>query len=481
VAQDGSWGSGFSTVIDVQGINYVNHGNIDTFHTSFPNQPLMGTEEGSAYYTRGIYTNTTTYKSAYDLNKPGYGTTAEQWWQYYVARTWAAGSCNWTGFDYRGEPAPFTWPNISSLFGAVDTCGFAKDVYYYYQANWSGKPVLHILPHWNWPTPGQVINVWTFSSCNQVELFLNGTSQGRQSNNPMSHLEWNIPYAAGTLQAIGYVNGQAVITNTVATTGTPVRISLQPDRQTILADGRDVSMVTVSVVDSQGRVVPTAANTVNFTITGGTIIGLGNGDPIDHESDKATNNIGLRSVFNGLAQVIVQSTNSAGTITLTATATGLTSTNVSINEVVNAPAPDGPAGPVAIGSGGQVWLSWDVVPGAVTYNLKRTLVSGEGYITIISNTSSLSHIDTDVVNGTTYYYVLSAVNANGESTNSVEVSAMPQLAPPLFVVQPNSFTNARPIYAGVPVTFYAQVNGGRPIYYQWYQIPIFRQAATPTE
>src|SRR5882724_9556506 len=415
VAQDGSWGSGFSTVIDVQGINYVNHGNIDTFHTNFPNQPLMGTEEGSAYYTRGIYTNTSTYKSAYDLNKPGYGTTAEQWWQYYTARSWAAGACYWTGFDYRGEPAPFTWPNISSLFGTVDTCGFPNDSFYYYQANWSGKPVLHILPHWNWPTPGQVVNVWTFSSCDQVELFLNGASQGRQSNNTMSHLEWNIPYTAGTLQAVGYVNGQAIITNTVTTTGTATGIRLQPDRKTILADGRDVSVVTVSVVDSQGRVVPTATNTVNLTITGGTIIGLGNGDPICHESDKATNNVGLRSVFNGLAQVIVQSTNSAGTIILTATATGLTSTNVSINEVVTPPVPDAPASLVAIASGGQVGLSWDVVPGAIGYNLKRATVSGGPYTTIVSNTASLSYMDANFVSGTTYYYVLSAVNANGES------------------------------------------------------------------
>src|SRR5882724_9849881 len=470
VAQDGSWGSVFSTGIDVQGINYTEHGNIDTFHTSFPSQPLMGTEEGGGQGERGMITNTSTCKSVYDLGYSGYAKTAQQWLQYYAARPWAAGACNWTGFDYRGEPAPFIWPNINSQFGPVDTCGFAKDIYYYYQANWTQKPVLHVLPQWNSPLPGQTVAVWVFSDCNAVQLFLNGVSQGQKSNFPMTDLVWNLLYAAGTLQAVGYINGQAVMTNTVTTTGAPAAITLQPDRQTITADGRDVSMVTVSVIDSQGRVVPTATNTLNFTVTGGIILGLGNGDPADHESDKATNNVGLRSVFSGLAQVIVQSTNQAGTITLTATAAGLASTNVVINESVNPPVPDAPAGPVVITGSGQVWLSWDVVPEAVTYNLKRSLVSGGPYTTIVSNTAGLVCFDTNVASATTYYYVLSAVNANGESTNSAEATATLPFVPPIFATQPSSFTNAHPVYAGVPVTFSAQVNGSQPIYYQWYQI-----------
>ena len=467
-AMNNGWGSGFSTVIDVQGFNYLHQGNMDGFHTSFPALPAMGTEEGSCYYTRGVYTNTSTYKSAYDLNAPGYGTTAQQWWQYYTARVWNAGACDWTGFDYRGEPSPFGWPNISSEFGTIDTCGFPKDTFYYYQANWTGKKVLHLFPHWNWSS-GQTISVWCFSDCDSVELFLNGVSQGRQTVNVQSHLQWNVPFAAGTLQAVGYVNGQAAMTNTEVTTGAPAGILLQPDRGTILADGQDVSIVTVAVVDSQGRIVPVATNTINFSISGGAIIGVGNGDPIDHEADKATNNVWLRSVFNGLAQVIVQSTNVAGSIVLTATATGLSSTNVTITAALNLPPPVPPTGLSAVASNALVSLTWSGVRGALSYNVKRTTASGGPCTTVSSNSPDSYYTDTAVNNGTTYFYVVSAVNANGESANSIEVSALPGVQPPSFTAQPVSVTNFIPMYAGVPITFSAAVSGSQPIFYQWYQ------------
>lgn len=469
VAQNGNWGTGFTTVIEVMGYNYLSHGSEDAIHASFPNLPSFSTEEGSTEAARGIYANTSVYDANYD-NAPTHTYTIEQLWQYYSARPWLGGLCIWTGFDYRGEPTPFSWPNISSQYGPLDTCGFTKDIFYYYQANWTDKPVLHILPHWNWATAGQIINTWVYSSCDLVELFVNGVSQGRQTNNIQGHLQWNLPYAAGTIQAVGYINGQAVLTNTVTTTGVPVGINLQPDRKTILADGRDVSLVTVSVVDSQGRVVPTATNTINFTITGGNIIGLGNGDPADHESDQPTNNVGLRSVFSGLAQVIVQSTNQGGTIVLTATTAGLASTNVAINMVANALPPDAPAAPVAIASSQQVWLSWDIVPGALTYELERATVSGGPYTMVVSNTSGLSYFDTNVVNGTTYYYVLSAVNSNGAGTNSIEAMATPHIVAPMFIAQPDSTTNADSVYAGDSITFSTQVEGDQPISYQWYEI-----------
>jgi beta-galactosidase len=187
--------------------------------------------------------------------------------------------------------------------------------------------------------PGQLINVWAYGNCQAVELFVNGVSQGQQTLNVQGHVEWdNVPYASGTLQAIGYNNGVAVITNTVVTTGTPAAIALVPDRSTILADGRDVSVVTVEVLDSLGNVVPTASNNVTFTISGGAIIGVGNGNPSSHEADKASQ----RMVFNGLAEVIVQSTNQPGSITLTATAPGLISTNITITEAASLPAPVAP-------------------------------------------------------------------------------------------------------------------------------------------
>ncbi|MFZ1073182.1 MAG: beta-galactosidase GalA, partial [Verrucomicrobiia bacterium] len=278
-----SWGSGFSSVLDVNGFNYQ-LGQQDTFHSNNPGWPIIGTETSSQVTDRGIYTNDTVngYVWGYDIENPavGWGETAEAWWQYYSARPWSSGGFCWTGFDYRGEPTPYGWPCINSHFGIVDTCGFPKDLFYYYQANWTFKPVLHVFPHWNWTSPGQPINVWAFGNCQAVELFTNGVSLGRQTLNVQGHVEWdNVPYVSGTLQAIGYDNSVAVITNTVVTTGVPAVISLIPDRSTILADGKDVSVVTVAVLDSQGLVVPTATNEINFTVNGGAILGVGNGNP----------------------------------------------------------------------------------------------------------------------------------------------------------------------------------------------------------
>jgi beta-galactosidase len=415
--------TGFSLAVDVQGFNYLNNGSMDGFHNGNPNMPEFGTEEASTYYTRGIYSNTSTYDSAYDVNTPGYGSSAEGWWQYYTKRPWASGACVWTGFDYRGEPSPFNWPNISSEFGCLDTCGFPKDVFYYYQANWTLKPVLHLLPHWNWSTPGQPIDIWAFGNCQVVELFVNGVSQGRQILNIQSHVEWaKVPYTPGTLQAIGYNNGVAVITNTVVTTGMPAAIALIPDRSTILADGSDVSVVTVAVLDAAGNLVPTASNTVTFAVSGGAIIGVGNGNPISHESDKASQ----RSVFNGLAQVIIQSTNLAGPITLAATSVGLTSTNITITGVATLPPPVAPAGVTAVGGNAQVAVSWDIVPGVTAYNIWRSTTSGGPYQLIAGNISgqNLGVTDNDVTNLTAYYYVVTA-NGNGTSANSAEVSATP--------------------------------------------------------
>jgi beta-galactosidase len=429
-AMNAGWGNGFSTNLDVQGFNY-NEGNETSYHTGHPAQPTIATEDGSQVGDRGVYANAG-YLPSYDLNNSRvfWGQTAQGMWQFYSTNLWVAGFFDWTGFDYRGEPIPTDWPSINSHFGILDMCGFPKDNAWYFQANWLSKPVLHIFPHWNWAgREGQPINVWCFSSCEMVDLLLNGVSQGVKAANVSGHLEWNVPYAAGTLQAVGYIKGQPVLTNAISTTGSPSRITLQPDRGTIVADGCDASLVTVAAVDSQGRVVPTAANTVTFTVIGGTLLGLGNGDPNCHQSDRATNNIGVRSVFNGLAQVIVQSTNQAGTITLTATAAGLASASLTLTATSALPAPAAPTGLVALQGSQQVTLGWDLVPGATTCNLKRATVSGGPYTTIAAGTASLGFTDTNVVNGTTYYYVVSALNSAGESSNSPEASATPAVQP----------------------------------------------------
>jgi beta-galactosidase len=278
---------GFSSVMDVQGFNYIHRGDMDKFHESNPTIPCIGTEESSAYFTRGIYENAKTYESAYEGNKPDYGTTAEEWWTYYSARPWASGSFAWTGFDYRGEESPFKWPNISSEFGILDVCGFPKDVYYYYQSWWTDKPVLHLMPHWNWPgKEGQDIDVRVFSNCEEVELFLNGQSLGKKTMRKNSHLQWTVKYAPGTLSAKGYTGGKLITEEKVETTGAPAVVQLTPDRAAINADGKDVSVFTVSVADAQGRIVPVANNLVHFELSGpGKIIGVGNGDPACQEPD----------------------------------------------------------------------------------------------------------------------------------------------------------------------------------------------------
>ncbi len=336
-AIDNSWGVGSSTVIDVMGFNYFTHGDgretgNDRYHAKFPDKPCVATEDASTLCTRGIYVEDRDHQhlTAYDKNKPDWGVLAEESWTHYAARPYVAGLFQWTGFDYRGEPTPFSWPAISSQFGILDTCGFPKDNFYYYQAWWSDHPVLHLLPHWNWPgREGQAIEVWAHSNCEEVELFLNGVSQGRKTMKRNSHLEWKVTYAPGTLLARGYNGGKEVLTDKVETTGAPATIQLMPHRTTMRADGEDVAVITVQASDAQGRMVPIASNTVTFEIAGpGKLIGVGNGDPSSHEPDQFVGSVNApgawkRSLFNGLAQAIVQSTGEAGEITLTAKSTNL--------------------------------------------------------------------------------------------------------------------------------------------------------------
>ncbi len=329
MAMNGSWGKGVSGVVDVQGCNYYEH-NIDAFHAQFPQQPMIGTETASHYMTRGIYEadKERGYVSAYDVNAPSYAKTAEQWWKFYDARPFLAGGFAWTGFDYRGEPSPYGWPCISSHFGALDTCGFPKDTAFYYKAWWGSQPVLHLFPHWNWPgKEGQEISVWCHSNLESVELFLNGASLGVKKVERNSHVEWKVKYAPGVIEARGTKGGRVVLTEKRETTGAPAGLRLRPDRAKIAADGEDVSVVNVEVVDANGRVVPVASNEVSFRVTGpGRIIGVGNGDPSCHEPDKGEK----RSAFNGLCMALVQALKEPGTIRIEASSAGLADTSAVI-------------------------------------------------------------------------------------------------------------------------------------------------------
>jgi len=296
-APQGDTFDGINGVIEVRGWNYHPGGDMDKYHAEHPDQPNVGTEQASTVCTRGIYADDKEhgYVSAYDMR----GTqTAERWWSYFADRPWLSGGFIWTGFDYRGEPTPYSWPCISSHFGVLDTCGFPKDNFYYYQAWWTTNIVLHLLPHWNWAgKEGQEIRVDALSNCEEVELFLNGQSLGKQPMKRNSKLSWQVKYAPGTLSAKGYNGGKLVAEQKVETTGAPAAVQLAPNRTTINADGEDVGVFTVAIADAQGRVVPTAGNKISFTLEGaGKIIGVGNGDPSCHEPDTFIAQPGLKAL-----------------------------------------------------------------------------------------------------------------------------------------------------------------------------------------
>jgi beta-galactosidase len=298
----GGFRSGISSVLEVMGYNYLGNGDIDAHHRSFPNQAAMGTEEGSTFTTRGVYVKDDEkhYQPAYD-NKPRPAFySIQEGWKYYAERPWLAGIFYWTGFDYRGEPTPYGWPSITSYFGLMDLCGFPKDNAWYLQSWWQDKPVLHLLPHWNWKgEEGKEIDVWAYSNCDEVELFLNKKSAGRKAMPHNGHLSWKVKYAPGTVEAIGYKNGKRILNKQVQTTGSAAAIKLTPHRTSIKADKEDLSIVTVEVTDDKGRLVPTAGNEINFFIEGpGRIIGVGNGDPTSLEQDKFIENIETIAITN---------------------------------------------------------------------------------------------------------------------------------------------------------------------------------------
>jgi len=330
-AMNDDWGKGLSAVVDVQGFNYHSAEQMDAFHRQAPKQPTIGTETASTVCTRGIYQNDQQagYVSAYDLNIPPWAQLAENWWSVYAERPWVAGGFAWTGFDYRGEPTPYKWPCINSHFGVMDTCGFPKDNFHYYQAQWSDKPVLHLLPHWNWDGKGErEIDVWCYSNLEQVELFLNGRSLGIKDVPRYGHVEWKVTYVPGTIEARAFKDRHQILTARRETTSSPTKLALIADQKEISADGRDLSIVQVQVLDARSRLVPMADPPIEFYLSGsGSLIGVGNGNPSSHEADKADR----RRAFNGLCMTIVQSTREPGELRLKATSAGLEPAVIVIN------------------------------------------------------------------------------------------------------------------------------------------------------
>jgi beta-galactosidase len=318
---------GVNEVIPIRGFNYREYAVAD-YHKDHPNQPLLGTEMGSTVTTRGIYEKdeTRAYVPDQDITHPWWASKAETWWKLAAENNYWLGGFIWTGFDYRGEPTPYKWPNINSHFGIMDVCGFPKNIYYYYKSWWTNEDVLHLSPHWNWPEKvGKPIDVWVNSNADEVELFLNEKSLGKKTMERNSHLQWNVLYEPGTLEAIAYKKGKK-ITAKIETTGQATTVELSPDKTILLADGKDATVVNISITDEKGREVPTANNLLAFTISeNAKIIGVGNGDPSSHEADTCKEGNWQRSAFNGKCQVIIQAGKNVGDIKLEAKSNGLKS------------------------------------------------------------------------------------------------------------------------------------------------------------
>jgi beta-galactosidase len=329
-----------SGAIDLIGYNYHEF-DYATFHDRYPGKKFIATETTSGLETRGHYDmpsdsvriwpsrwdkpfaegNLDNSVSAYDNVRPAWGSTHEATWKVIKKYDFLSGLFIWTGFDYMGEPTPYKWPSRSSYFGIIDLAGFPKDIYYMYQSEWTNKTVLHIFPHWNWE-PGKTVDVWAFySNADEVELYLNGKSLGvKKKNGEDLHIMWRVKYEPGTLKAVSRKNGKVVLTREIHTAGKPAKIELIADRKNIKADGKDLSFITVKILDKDGNLVPNADNLVNFKINGEAFIAsVDNGDEVSHAPFKAN----YRSAFNGLALAIVQAKEKAGTITFTATSKGL--------------------------------------------------------------------------------------------------------------------------------------------------------------
>lgn len=335
-----------SGAMDIIGFNY-HENNWVNFHEKFPNQKLIITESTSGLMSRGYYEMPSDsmniwperwdkpfdrpvhHCSSYDNCHVPWGSTHEDTWRLVKNYDHISGVYLWTGFDYLGEPTPFWWPSRSSYFGVIDLAGFPKDIYYMYQSEWTNKDVLHIFPHWNWKE-GQTVDIWAyFNNADEVELFLNGLSLGKKAKEKdVYHVFWRVPFQKGTLKAVSYKDGKEVLTREVKTTGDPISIKLTADRQTIKADGKDLSFITVEALDAEGNPVPVADDLINFTIEGdGFIAGTDNGDPTDPNSLKKPS----RKLFSGKALAVVQSHKKAGKIILKATSSNLKQASIEIN------------------------------------------------------------------------------------------------------------------------------------------------------
>ncbi|HEY0624695.1 beta-galactosidase GalA [Sphingomonas sp.] len=328
--------SNVSHAVDVVGFNYQIP-QYDKYHAAFPDKPLTSSEDTSAFSTRGEWATDRprNVMTSYDDEGAPWGATHAAAWKAIAERPFLAGGFVWTGFDYHGEPTPFEWPSTSSFFGIMDICGFPKLAFHQHRAQWiDNEPVLALQPHWNWPgKEGQPIRVVALTNAERVVLLLNGRPAGEAAVDRLRMPEFHLPYAPGKLEAIGYRAGREVARTHIETAGAPVALRITPDRRVMLGNGEDVQPLTIDAIDAAGRHVPTANLPASFTIQGGEIIGVGNGNPNDHDPEKGN----ARRLFNGLAQVIVRAAPGRGKLTLRATAPGLRPAALTIGRIAAEP------------------------------------------------------------------------------------------------------------------------------------------------
>ena len=318
--------------LDVVGFNYIVQNDVDNQKKNNPTWKIVGTEETTGCGTRGWYFKDEKYPGRMvSLNRTmeqNYENIIERGWKFYDERPWAAGLFYWTGFDYRGEPNPLSYPAHDSEFGILDYCGFPKDEAYYLKSWWTDEPVLHIFPHWNLQGhEGEEVEVWAYSNCDEVELTVNGKKLGRQPMPRNGHLKWKAVYQPGRVEATGYKNGKRILTKTIETTKAAAKVVLKADRHQIAADGQDMAIVNIELHDQKGRFVPNACPELTFSLEGdASIIGCGNGDPSylgsDHPDKQPCHTFSIPA-FNGRAQVLIQSGQQPSAVTLKCTAEGL--------------------------------------------------------------------------------------------------------------------------------------------------------------
>jgi beta-galactosidase len=324
-------------IFDILGVNYPESkmmgDNLGKTKAKYPKARFLNSETASYFSTRGAYDDDwervqcSNFGSRYSMmaskENPApmsAGGTArpEDALGYYATHTYSGGVFIWTGFDYRGEPSPFPWPAISSQFGILDTCGFPKDYYYYYKAHWTNAPLVHAMPHWTHPgKDGQSLKVRVFSNCGETEIFINGKSQGKKPC-ATDYNEWDAVYEPGCLLTVGYNNGGEAAREEHKTALQPQKLKLCLENGQQLETNKAV-VLSVHALDSAGVENPLSDNSVSFEVlSGGKLLGLGNGDAFDHSDDKAN----VRRLFYGKACAVVKAEKS-GKLVVIAKSAGL--------------------------------------------------------------------------------------------------------------------------------------------------------------